>query len=329
MDDTVAYIVVCWNNKNIISGCLDSIFEQTYKSKEVYLIDNNSSDGSAHYIETKYPKVKLIKSAHNYGFAKGNNILIKEALKDANVKYLALINSDAVLDTEWTSKIISFAKQKPLAAGLQGLTVDYYDHNLIDSHHVYLASNFQSVQYGYKTAVNKSSLFSQEVMGVNAAAAIYTRRFIEAQPFDNLFDETFFMYLEDVDVALRALLMGWKNYFVDGAYAYHMGSASSSKRSSDFSLYYTARNQFGLLVKNIPAGILKRNIFEFMNFERHFRRVLKEAYPISSYKAYKKGRLIGILRIPLYIAKRRQLKKLEQVDASFLRALMKGNGLLN
>jgi GT2 family glycosyltransferase len=324
----VAFIIVCWNNKALLDQCFESIHKQTYKPIEVYVADNNSNDGSSEYIEKSYPNIKLIKLDRNYGFAKGNNMAIEAALKDQDVAYLALLNTDATIKDDWVEKLVKVAETKIKVATLQSLTLDYFQPGIIDSHHIYLSSNMQSIQALHGEPGDVNQFYTTEVFGVNAAAAIITRDFIEQQPFNKLFDESFYMYLEDVDVALRALIMGWKNYYVAGTVAYHMGSISSNKRSSRFSLYFTARNQLGMLIKNLPSGIFRGYLFNFLKFDYHFRIVLKRDYPKEYYKAYRKGRIVGIFRAPLYIFKRRRLQKQISIDSTFLKALMSNKGML-
>lgn len=326
MTKRVAYIIVCWNNKELLDECINSINQQTYKDKVIYLIDNNSSDGSADFVANNYPEIRLVRSNKNNGFARGNNLLIKEALKDEKVKYLALINSDARITPAWTEKLINESNAHNQVACLQGLTLDYFDHSIIDSHHIYLSDNLQSTQYAYQELNNQENLSSCEVMGVNAAAAIITRSFIDEQPYKNLFDESFFMYLEDVDVSLRALIIGWHNYFVGDAIAYHMGSASSKSRSSSFSLYYTARNQFGLLLKNLPTPILIRACPIFFRYEYRFLVYLKSSYSTRVLLKYIQGRIVGLLRVPVYLSKRQKLQKNSRIQPDFLWTLMSSKG---
>ena len=326
MTKRVAYIIVCWNNKELLVECIESINKQTYKDKAIYLIDNNSNDGSADFVESNYPEIRLLRSNKNNGFARGNNLLIKEALKDKKIQYFALINSDARITPTWTEKLIKEAQTHNQVACLQGLTVDYYDHSIVDSHHIYVSVNLQSTQYAYQQLNNKDNLSSCEVMGVNAAAAIITREFIEKQPYKNLFDESFFMYLEDVDVSLRALNIGWHNYFVADAIAYHMGSASSKNRSSSFSLYYTARNQIGLILKNIPTPTLIKACPIFLIHEYRFLLYLKSSYPTRVLLKYILGRTVGLLRAPLYLGKRRKLQKKSKIQPDFFWTLMSSKG---
>lgn len=328
MGQKVAFIIVCWNNKKLLKECIESLQTQTYKSTVIYLIDNNSADGSADYVEERFPDVNLVRSDKNNGFAKGNNILIKEASKDVEVGYYALINTDAVIEPNWTEQLVNVAKKNPKTAGLQGLTIDYYDHTVTDSEHIYIAPNLQSTQFGYESPVNKKASATHMVMGVNAAAAMYTRLYVEAQPFNTLFDESFFMYLEDVDVSLRAINMGWNNYFVADAYAYHMGSVSSASRSSDFSLYWTSRNQAALLVKNIPLRVLIRCLPKFIKFEIHFVAHLKRNYSTKTARVYLKGRFVGFFRSFLYISKRRKVAARCKISSDYFYAIMKNKGFL-
>jgi len=322
MAEKVAFIVVCWNNKTLLKECFEAIDAQTYAQKVTYVIDNNSADGSADYIAKEFPKVKLLRSDKNNGFARGNNLLIKEALKDPEVGYIALVNTDAMLDPQWAEKIVAVAKQHPRAGGLQGVTIDYFNHSLIDSHHIKVSGNLQSIQSGYQESVSEKSYFTQTVMGVNAAAAVYTRSFVEGQPFEDFLDEKFFMYLEDVDISLRALVTGWENYFVAGAKAYHMGSVSAKKRSSDFSLCMTVRNQAALLYKNIPFAVFRRCFMKFIKFEIHFMLHIRRQYGNKTLLKLLKARLEGILRLPLYIADHREIKRRRTISNEYLLQLM-------
>jgi GT2 family glycosyltransferase len=325
----IAYILVCWNNQDLLDECIVSINNQSYTQQDIYLIDNNSSDGSAQYVEQHYPDIKLTKSNKNNGFARGNNILIEQALKDPEVTYIALVNTDARLDKDWATELVKVANSNPKIASLQGLTLDYFDHAIVDSHHIYVAKNLQATQYGYKQRAGQNDYYDREVQGVNAAAAIVTRAFIEEQPEDTLFDESFFMYLEDVDIALRASVMGWKNYFVSKAIAYHMGSASSNKRSSSFSLYYTARNQPGMLVKNMPFKVLLKASKYFLKNEYQMLRHLNNSYPPVFVRTYIKGRLVGFPKALLYFGKRRALREKRTIDPDLLWSLMQTQGWLN
>jgi GT2 family glycosyltransferase len=115
--------------------------------------------------------------------------------------------------------------------------------------------------------------------------------------------------------------MGWDNYLVPGAQAYHMGSASTSKDST-YSLYMTFRNNSGVLIKNFPLKILLLTLPKLIRGDidtlKELRRIGKKK---ASHKMLK-GRLVGILRIPLFLSKRFKLLSGRQVDKNYLWKLM-------
>lgn len=321
MKKTVAFIIVGWNNKDLLKECLDSINTQTYSAIKTIYVDNGSADDSIDFVKQNYPNVILIDTGKNNGFAKGNNIGIERALEDKDVEYIALLNTDAVIEKDWTSKLVEFSKGKGKIAAMQGITLDYYNHKIIDSTHIYLSRNGQATQGSYRDQlIDVPSTFS--VFGVNAAAAMFTRDFIDAQPFKTFFDETMFMYLEDVDVAMRSVVMGYKNYCVKDTYAYHMGSASS-KKNKTFPAYMTFRNNTGLLIKNVPFSILFTLFFKIIKSDHQRIQHLKALGRKEEAKAVRKGRFVGLLYSPIFFVKRVKLWRHRDISKKYLWLLMK------
>lgn len=309
LDQTVAYVIVCWNNIKLLNECIESIQKQTNVKQRIILVDNASSDGSAEHVTEKYPDVEVLVQTKNHAFAKGNNIGIEHALKDPSIKYIALVNTDATLDSHWTETILRYASLKTKVAALQTITLDYYNHEIIDSTHIYIAHNGQGTQGSWRRdLISGTDVAPQKIFGCNAAAVIYTREFIESQPFKDFFDETMWMYLEDVDVAARATVMGWDNYVVPGARAYHMGSASSTKNPG-FSLYLTYRNNLGLLVKNLPLIILIKMAPRVFMGDIRTIQTLKRTGRSKLIKLVIKGRIASLVTLPNYLFKRNKVKR--------------------
>ncbi len=317
-----AFVIVCWNNNDLLEECLDSIKNQTFKNHKTIIVDNGSTDDSVITIKKIMPEAIVIESKKNLGFAKGNNVGINEALKDQEVGFIALLNTDARLDNDWLEKLIIFTENKPKAACLQSTTLDYYDQSIIDSTHIYIAQNGQATQGSWRDDY-ESEMGPMKVFGVNAAACLITRAFIDEQPYKKeFFDETMFMYLEDVDIAVRATVMGWDNYLVPGTKAYHMGSASSGKNPG-FSLYLTFRNNTGLIFKNLPfitiCKLTPRIFLSDIETFRHLRRLGKN----KTSWIIPKGRIAGIFRSPLFLLKRNKIRKVSNIDRDYLWHLMR------
>lgn len=319
----VAFIIVSWNNANILPECLESIEKQTYKHHITTLIDNGSKDNTVKLITESFPWANLIDAGENLGFAKGNNIAIKQTLSDQpGIEYVVLLNSDARLDKDWLKCHIEFASKKPNGAIFQGTTLDYYNHNIIDSTHIYISRDGQGTQANWRQPY-MGEKGPMKVFGSNAAACMISRKFIDEQPFKNqFFDERFFMYLEDVDLATRALVLGWDNYLVPGARAYHMGSASSGKNPG-FSLYMTFRNNTALLLKNIPLGMLIKMVPLIVRVDFHTVRHLIRNNKRQAAMKVIKGRFVGVLMLPLYIRKTIIIHRSINISKEYLWHLMK------
>lgn len=324
----IAFLVVCWNNRDIIDECLHALQSQSYEDSDIYVIDNASSDGTADHVAQNYPSVRLTASSKNNGFAKGNNILIKKALKDPEVGYVALINSDAMLDKNWAKIIIDFIHDKPDVAAAQGATLDYFNRHVIDATHIYVRNDFQSVQYGYLDSFSSKYDYPRKVFGVNAAAAIYTRDFIEQQRGKKLFDEKFFMYLEDVDVSFRALVTGWNNYYIPAAKAFHMGSVSSKKKSSTFNIQWTQRNQAALLFKNLTFHTFIIFLPNALRFEKHFYRYIARQFSPEDARKVRRNRFVGMLRLPVYIADKWWVSRHRKLSSQDLERIIRNDGII-
>lgn len=295
----VVFILVCWNNKNILKECFESIRLQDYSNHVTVMVDNKSKDGSASFTKQQFGWVDVIEADTNLGFTGGNNTAITYALKKyPGVKYFVLLNTDARIQSNWLSTMVDFALMKPKGAEFQSITLDYYNHDVIDSAYIYISQNGSGTQAKCRTPL-LGFTGPCRVFGANAGAVLINRQFLDEQPFKTLFDENLFMYLEDVDLSARATIMGWDNYQVPGTFAYHMGSASSGKNPG-FSLYMTYRNNLAVLLKNIPLALVIKMIPSMITSDYRTVKHLKRIGQARNIKMLIKGRLVGFIRLPLF-----------------------------
>lgn len=319
----VTFVIVSWNNEDLLPECLESIKAQTHSSYTTILVDNGSSDNSVAVSQKTLPEIKVIKTGKNLGFTGGNNVGIKTALADPDIEYVALLNTDARLEKDWLKTVVEFVTTKPRWACAQGTTLNYSDTGVIDSTHLYFTRGGQGAQ-GHWQESYYEELGPKKVFGVNAAACLISRKFIDAQPYRQLFDESFFMYLEDVDIAARATIMGWDNYLVPGARAYHMGSISSGGKSgfSDYGLYMTFRNNLAVILKNYPWSLVLKLILALpLTDYRTARHLNKLGYKSAARKVIA-GRIVGIGRSPIYLIKRLRMRGKRKIDKDYLWQLM-------
>ena len=325
----VAVIIVCWNNESLLAECLESVRAQTISAEQIriFMVDNGSTDNSVGFVRENYPDVDVIEIGHNSGFSHANNVGIRRAFTDAETAGVVLLNSDARLSSNWLDTVTTFAATRPRGASFQSLTVDHANPALIDSHHLYVTRALHATQFATGKPLDREYQ-TQRVFGVNAAAALYTRRFLEAQPFGDYLDETMGMYLEDVDLAARALIMGWESWFVAGTTASHIGSASSKKRSSGFSLRQTWRNQPVMLLSNFPLRLLARGLRGLIAHEINAIRHVRSIGQPELVHDILGGRRDGLKLIRYALKRRTVLKPFTAVDPELIWELMRDGTVL-
>lgn len=230
----ISFIVVSWNARDYLLECLESIQETVENcTYEIIVVDNDSSDGSPEAVEQRYPNVRLIRTGANLGFAKGNNIGIRESTG----RFLCLVNSDAVLLPSCIDRLHQFMMDNPMA-GMASPKVLNADGSLQPS-----CSRFPSLfrslcsALGLSSLNPKSSLFGGTFMTwwnhddcrtVDAISGCFM--FLQRQAVEQvgLLDETFFMYGEDIDWCRRFNEGQWQVMFCPAAEVVHYGGASSS-----------------------------------------------------------------------------------------------------
>jgi GT2 family glycosyltransferase len=303
----VSFIIVCWNNQDLLKECFESIYKQSYKHFDIIMVDNGSSDNSVAFTKEHFPLVRIIEAGENLRFAVGNNRGIELAFQNPDCQYVALVNTDARIDPDWLECLVGFATKHPKTASLQTPTVDYYDHSFLDSRGLVLDHQGRAMQLGYRD--KKPELRTRKLFGVNAAAAVYSRDFLEAQPFGtDYFDSEMNMYLEDVDLAARAVIMGWDNWLVNKSCAYHMGSATSGKNPG-FSVFMVYRNNAYLILKNMPLSIIVRILPGLVATDLQSIYRLFRGKNYIAIKSIVRGRSQSLLHFMPFLAKRKLLKK--------------------
>jgi len=312
----VSVIIVNYNGTGLIRDCLKALEWQSFKDFEVVVVDNGSSDHSIDEIseflkENPDPSfAKFIRLGKNCGFAGGNI----EGLHHAKGEYIALLNNDAEPERTWLEELVLSMDSEP-KVGICASKMIVYGTNFIDS----AGDGFSKFLKGFKRGEGRESfLFGKReyVFGACAGAALYRRRMIDEIGF---LDQDFFMIHEDTDLNLRAHLYGWKVLYVPEAKVYHKVS-SSLKKMREKAIYYTLRNSDFVLIKNLPFGIIQKNLIPFS-----IRMVLDFIYFALKHKKWRIYFLakIDMLRMmPKMLRKRRIIMKNRKAEASYLLSLV-------
>ena len=226
----IGVIVVNWKLKHETLRCLRSLEKLERPelfSLRVIVVDNGSGDGSVQYIASAYPELEIIALPVNVGFGAACNIAINRIMKDVSCPYVFLLNNDAVVHSSALTELIQVAEAHP-AAGILGPKVYYRD----KPHMLWYAGARRRwgvlaaadtgrgrVDYGQFDAV-------REVDYVFGVAMLIRRSVFERI---GVFDERFFIYLEDMDFCLRAQEAGFSLLFVPQTHVWHKGAASTAE----------------------------------------------------------------------------------------------------
>ncbi|MDZ7798394.1 MAG: glycosyltransferase family 2 protein [Patescibacteria group bacterium] len=309
--------IVTWNSLIYIENCLASIFKQTFRDFSVLVIDNGSKDGTLEFIEKNYPEVKILKNKKNLGYAKAHN----QGLKITGGEWLLIMNPDIILKEDYLEKMINFVQKKPEYQAITGKIKKFHfkgnDLNeiiftdIIDNTGLAVKRN----RNFYNRHENKKDhdVFNKPgpVFGVCGGLLFINRSTLNKIKIgQEYFDEDFFVYKEDIDLAWRMNIKNKKSYYLPTALAYHHRQAKAPKDQSFKAVrksrqakskvinYYSTRNHLLMYLKNeyvsnffkdfyyiVPRELKRffyilffeiKNIKAYFQFFKYFNKMLKK-----------------------------------------------------
>ncbi len=275
MNPRVSIIVLNWNGWRDTIECLESLYQINYPEYDVIVVDNGSEDESLQKIreyitavenslvlveytrqESEYEIIKdkknkskrlvLIKNEKNYGFAEGNNIGMRYALK-LNPSYILLLNNDTVVDPSFLRELIDIAESDERIGAVQPKILRKENPHLIDSagQEIYWDGTVKDIWFGKTDDGQFDSV--HEIFGACGAAALMKRSVLEET---GLFDRDYFLIFEDVDLSWRIRLKGYASVFVPSSLVYH--KRRISKDESPKGRYYSSRNKLLIVFTYFP-----------------------------------------------------------------------------
>lgn len=246
---SVGVVVVNWNSFAELQRCLAALAVVRGEIRRTVVIDNCSNSAPDDLPYPRPANTEYIRMYSNTGFARGNNLALPY-LEDCD--WIALVNPDAYVDTGWLEALLEAVTRYPDYAMFASYLIKANEPAVLDG----IGDNFHmsgmAWRLGHGAPRADSPIADKEVFAPCAAAALYRRDALVAL---GGFDEDFFCYFEDVDLAFRLRLAGHKCMLVGRAMVHHVGSATTGDQKSDFAVYYGHRNMVWCYVKNMP-GIL-------------------------------------------------------------------------
>jgi len=241
----VSIIIVTWNTKNILTNCLDSIYQTIDNlSCEIIVVDNASSDGSKEMLQERYPQVITIHNQVNRGFGAANN----QAFAIMKGKFALLLNSDAILTPGAINKLYSFARTHPQAAIVCGqlLNADGKKQNSVASFPtlLILAANTSLLEYLFPWRFPSKRYEHKKPIEVDSAIGACMMINKKALDEGGFFDERYFFFFEETDLAYALHRKGWSVYHVPDAFIYHLQGQSIGQNVESRIEFYRSRYQF-------------------------------------------------------------------------------------
>lgn len=240
----ISVIIVNWNGRDALERCLRSLSPGAIGAgaTELIVVDNGSSDGSVELLERVFPSARVIRNAENLGFAPAVN----QGIRKARGEYLALVNNDVVATDGWLDELRRALDADPRRWAAAAQMRYLHQPGRINSAGflVDLTGRARDRNDGMPASAEPSEPI--EVFGASGGAVLIRRSVIdEIGPFD----ERYFAYLEDVDLAWRARRAGYTCTYVPAAIVLHEQSATSN-RVKGLKTYLSVRNHVWTLAKN-------------------------------------------------------------------------------
>jgi GT2 family glycosyltransferase len=284
----IAVAVLNWNGQKLLEEFLPSVVQHSANA-EVFVVDNNSSDGSISYLTSNFPSVKIIQTNSNLGYAGGYNF----ALAEIKNPFIVLLNSDIETTENWLDAPLKLLKEDERIGACQPKIKAYKDKESFE----YAGAAGGFIDYlGYpfcrgrlfETLEKDNGQYedSREIFWASGACLFVNRKaFFDAGELD----ETFFAHMEEIDLCWRMKNNGYKIFYTSDSTVYHLGGGTLNSQSTQ-KTFLNFRNNLYLLFKNLPATSLFPILFSRLILDGvaalKFALDLKPKHSIAIVKAH-------------------------------------------
>jgi GT2 family glycosyltransferase len=255
----VAVNIVTFNSVSDIAACLESLKQQTFSDFGIHILDNASADDTLKVIEP-FEVDYLMRSPVNTGFCKAHNELARRFPSE----YVLFLNPDTILRPAFIEELVRALDPRPDAASASGKLLRM-DGKTVDSTGIIMLREQRHLDRGAGEPDIGQFETPGDIFGPSGAAAIYRRRALdEAAINGQYFDEDFFAYREDADLAWRCRLMGWNSIYVPSAVAQHRRRVTPERRAtlSKVINYHSVKNRFLLRINNMTWSLYRRDFWK-------------------------------------------------------------------
>ncbi len=236
----ISFVVVTYNSRKTIGECIASILAQDARPIEIFVVDNASADGTPDFVDAKFPSTTVMRNDVNTGFGSASN----SGGRAAHADIVAFVNPDVALGPKWSTEVVRVIGSNRGCAAAEGKLLLADEPGLINC----AGSSINLLGFGCMTHYGETALAAakEKLVGYASGAAFAIRRDL----FLRLggFDESYFLYQEDVDLGLRVYEAGWQIRYAPSAVAYHHYKSDLS----DSKVRHLEKNRWKTLAKHMP-----------------------------------------------------------------------------
>jgi len=246
----LAIVIPTWNGREMLRSCLASLRQQTFSDFQIYVVDNGSSDGTSAFVRDEYPDARVVKLETNRGFS----VAVNRGIVAGSEPLVLMLNNDVELEPGCLAAMVDRAESKAEEAMWTGVLLWAHRPDLVESAGLSLFRDGTPAILYRTQPLTALPDEPEDVLGAYGGLALYRRVVLDRV---GVLDERFVFYGEDMDLALRARLAGFRCTLVPTARGIHRHMATSSRRPN-LSAYLQYRNIVFYLMKSIRPGLLWR-----------------------------------------------------------------------
>ncbi|TLZ65285.1 MAG: glycosyltransferase family 2 protein [Methanobacteriota archaeon] len=246
----VTVVVLNYNGLRFLDQCLRALQRQTVKDLRILVVDNGSTDGSVAHVQAHYPDIEVVETGRNLGYSGGNNVGAIRAIS----RFLFFLNNDAVPDADAIQRLADHLRANERVAACQPKIrslahPDRFDYAGGSGGYIDIFGYpFCRGRIGEVLEPDRGQYDDGREVFWASGAALMVRR--EAFAEIGGFDDSFFLYADEIDLCWRAWLYGWRVEVLPAAVVYHVGGGTLHQ-GSPLRIYYHLRNSLGMFVKNL------------------------------------------------------------------------------
>jgi GT2 family glycosyltransferase len=304
----VAVNIVTFNSAGDIAACLESLKRQTFRDFAIHILDNASTDETLKIIEP-YDVEYILRSPINTGFCKAHNDLVRRFSSE----FVLFLNPDTILNPSFIEELVRSLELHPAAASASGKLLRM-DGKTIDSTGIIMLREQRHLDRGADQPDTGQFEKAEEIFGPSGAAAMYRRLALDEAAIDGqYFDEDFFAYREDADLAWRCRLLGWTAIYVPTAVAQHRRRVTPERRRKlpKEINYHSVKNRFLLRINNITGSLYRRDLWP----------ITKRDVAVIGYVCLREWTSLGglfylIRNLPRLLRKRKLIQSRKRTDVA-------------